>query len=510
MAMPFDVKKNPTFLGVEAAKGIIKDVAAGRRTLGLIGSGTGVGKTFYVRQICRRHLIGHVPEDNPANAEALVSMTWNNRHHPVHVLNECDHLFRVERTINVLKLMHEEPRKCALYTVEARKNEQRRESGGLYVPTIAPTQFMLGNGCRQLFTTNLNYQDPAITKDLPPEHWMALLRRGIDPVWIPTHGRDGLDLFEHTYWMATEGNMLKSLQFTYEVARDAVRFYLENIHLLPEISPACLVRIATTIREAGTDKVRCEARLGQMLLPTDQRPKLVLEQPTIQSLLWPKKPPTRRKKVQPDKPQKSVEKPAETVEQPASPLPITREPAPAEQATSEPSPSPPPLTIQLEPDFIVAVIAMVERKAPRDDDDPFRHCIWKRVLKIEEEWPLPDFSGRQPRKERQRANGPRRVLPGVPTERHRQRPTDRRPVRLGRGQEEADVMVVAPRAEPHHRTGNPRIGRNRGPLLRIWERAPYRRSFLQAMPRSPPPLRVESTIGCGRGSSRTGTMARRL
>jgi hypothetical protein len=30
---------------------------------------------------------------------------------------------------------------------------------------------------------------------------------------------DGLDLFAHVHWCATEDNMLRSLQFTYDVAR---------------------------------------------------------------------------------------------------------------------------------------------------------------------------------------------------------------------------------------------------------------------------------------------------
>ena len=138
MAYPWDVRKNAIFQGVEASKAVMRDVAANRRSLALIGGGSGIGKTYHLRRIAKRHLIHHVPEDNPANAESLVSVTWQNRIWPVHSLNECDHLLRAERSINVLKLMHEEPRKCALFTKEAAMNEEHQRSGSRQYPRIDP------------------------------------------------------------------------------------------------------------------------------------------------------------------------------------------------------------------------------------------------------------------------------------------------------------------------------------------------------------------------------------
>jgi hypothetical protein len=107
MKLPFEWRKNSIFQGVELAKETIRQVAAGYRTIGLIGGGASTGKNYLTRQICRQHRIKEVPEDRPDNAEALVSMTWRHRKLPVHVLNECDHLLRGERNMSVLKLMHE-------------------------------------------------------------------------------------------------------------------------------------------------------------------------------------------------------------------------------------------------------------------------------------------------------------------------------------------------------------------------------------------------------------------
>jgi 2-phosphoglycerate kinase len=64
MAYPWDVRKNAIFQGVEASKAVMRDVAANRRSLALIGGGSGIGKTYHLRQIAKRHLIHHVPEDN--------------------------------------------------------------------------------------------------------------------------------------------------------------------------------------------------------------------------------------------------------------------------------------------------------------------------------------------------------------------------------------------------------------------------------------------------------------
>ncbi len=94
MTLPYDVRRNPTWIGVERAKASIRDLAANRKTIGLICGGAGIGKNTLTRQIAKQHLIAYVPEDRPDNAAALVSCTWRNIMYPLHVLNECDHLLR--------------------------------------------------------------------------------------------------------------------------------------------------------------------------------------------------------------------------------------------------------------------------------------------------------------------------------------------------------------------------------------------------------------------------------
>ena len=57
MTLPYDVRRNPTWIGVERAKANIRDLAANRKTIGLICGGAGTGKNTLTRQIAKQHLI---------------------------------------------------------------------------------------------------------------------------------------------------------------------------------------------------------------------------------------------------------------------------------------------------------------------------------------------------------------------------------------------------------------------------------------------------------------------
>lgn len=383
MAYPWDIHRNEVFIGVEAAKDIMRDVAAGRRTLALIGGGTGVGKTYNLRQIARRHLIRHVPEDNPANAESLVSVTWQNRFWPVHALNECDHLLRAERSINVLKLMHETPRKCALYTKEAATNEEHQRSGSRqYRESIPPTIFLLGNLCRHILTTNLNYLDEAVTSHLPKEHWLALLRRGIDPAYIDTSNE--MSLFQYVVHLGGDGKMLRAHQHTYDAASRAMAFYIQNATRLPDISAGRLSMIADTIRDGRLDAL-------DRMLGKDAVRDLQLEPATVQVLLWPKRPPKRRPKgkTRRDAPQSPPE-PRTTAPDPEpviGPVP-SQEPLTAEWVAREATPHDEIRDILVEP--IDPAIAAMSRPVFADGTpDPVEVSPCWRTPDAPDDDPLP-------------------------------------------------------------------------------------------------------------------------
>jgi hypothetical protein len=173
-----------------------------------------------------------------------------------------------------------------LDTVEAMENEEFRKAGSnKYDPMIPPPWFDLGTMLRLIWLSNLNFTDPKL-RGILPKHFDALISRGLDPIWIPDDAEnDGYEVFLYTHWLATENHMLRSLQFTYPVARDAIKFYVENVHRFADICPRRLELIARAM--ATPNAALRDARLNKMLLASDQRPKLKLPAPFVSALLWP-------------------------------------------------------------------------------------------------------------------------------------------------------------------------------------------------------------------------------
>ena len=307
----------------------MKPSSEGERTLALIGGGTGIGKTFETRRIARKHGIKDVPEDRPANIDALVSFFWLHRNRPVVLLDECDNLFHAESTCNMLKVANGDPRVVAYGSQRSALNERYKAEGSeRYRDYIPATRFPLGCNVRQIGLTNRNYQDPQVIRELPEQHWNALVGRGLDPLWVPTEGNEGLDLFCLTHWLATEGNMLRSLQFTWDVSRRAVEYYVEHIHTLVDIHPRRLVMIAQTVAN-NRDPDKCERALAQMLRQTDQRPKLRIPQTWVQvgSLLLSRQPPPP-KHLRQQHPSAAKPEPTQEDPDPDPPPPPVKQPVP--------------------------------------------------------------------------------------------------------------------------------------------------------------------------------------
>jgi hypothetical protein len=114
---------NTTWQGMQMVAHAYRQLARGKVTLVLVGGGAGIGKTWELRATCRLALIKHVPEERPENDSALIQCVWINRDCEVLAHNECDHLLQNPRSMNVIKLLHEEPRMCALMTKEAEQNQ---------------------------------------------------------------------------------------------------------------------------------------------------------------------------------------------------------------------------------------------------------------------------------------------------------------------------------------------------------------------------------------------------
>ena len=77
--LPYDIGANPIYRGVQIMRYTVAAVAKGEIMATLIGGGTGIGKTYLVRQICRKAGIKEVPEERPTTLDALVSFFWLHR-----------------------------------------------------------------------------------------------------------------------------------------------------------------------------------------------------------------------------------------------------------------------------------------------------------------------------------------------------------------------------------------------------------------------------------------------
>ena len=296
--------------------------------------------TSEVRRILRRENVPFGDKKNPTTRQALVDALWayasglimaNGRRVAVIVFDNVDLLARMETTSNLLKAGFGESRRVVFESAEIMRNERYRISVGerdrmKYNPRIAQPEFDVP--MRLVWLSEANFTDPAVFGKTT-EHFRALVAMGLDPICIDDDAaHDGFAVFCCVHWLATEGNALRSLGFTWDQARLAVQFYVQNIHRLIDIFPRRLIQIAQAIRECP-DPVQRDEKLGRMLRSVDQRPRLKLPQPWVTSLLWPsecKFPP-----------------------QSAEPSPAASKPLPDRQAEPEPGSEPPANSTEPEP-----------------------------------------------------------------------------------------------------------------------------------------------------------------
>jgi hypothetical protein len=100
-----------------------------------------------LRPTCRQYGIRYIPDERPEGPASLVQTVWPE--HPVLLHNECDHLFFSKESINLLKVLHEEPREIKYRTKEAEQNQHYLDKGSVqYHPAIAPSRFPVGWNCR--------------------------------------------------------------------------------------------------------------------------------------------------------------------------------------------------------------------------------------------------------------------------------------------------------------------------------------------------------------------------
>jgi hypothetical protein len=158
-SLPYDIHDNPTYLAAQMADYAFTGVVKGDSVYCIVGSGSGLGKTYRASYIARRHGIKNVPEIRPPNEAALVKLFWTYRDCPVLLMDECDNLIWQEMTCNMLKQAFGPKRLLVLNSVEAMKNQRRHEEGSdKYDRSIPPPSFTLGENTRGIQLSNLDYR----------------------------------------------------------------------------------------------------------------------------------------------------------------------------------------------------------------------------------------------------------------------------------------------------------------------------------------------------------------
>jgi hypothetical protein len=336
VALPYNIETNVTYRGVRSARIAFDDTAAGNRLMCLVCGTTGIGKSLEARRALRKAKVAFEEFGITPNEYDLVKNLWSiasgilshrGRRIRVAIADDKDGIAKHETILNHLKngfgadsRQINFPSDRAYRNAEYKDSEDEKERKK-YRASIPLPRFDLD--VRLIWLSNINFTDPEVTAGLPV-HFHALVSKGLDPIWIDVDiANDGRALFLYVHWLATEKNSLGGEGYTYDVARAAVRFYVENVHRLIDIPPRRLSMIAKVIRDNPNPAARDE-RLEQMLRPTDQRPKLILPESWVPVLLWPANPPPR---LNPE------------------PLSGARQPDPVETAP-EPEPDPPPAARQ--------------------------------------------------------------------------------------------------------------------------------------------------------------------
>ena len=287
--LPYDITTNVVWLDIQTALIIIRDVATGRRIMAMIISLPGFGKSFLAnREMRKANCAFHL--SNPQDANALVSVLWqiesgalrNSKGELIAVLllDDADACARRETPANVVKGAFGEARRVIWESQAAFRNAawldkaNPRYNPDRHSPLIPPMEFNVS--VRLLWLSNADFTDEAVLGGTP-EHFRALVSRGLDPFRIRDDAEnDGYAVFLYTHHAATEGGFLKAARadggYPYEIARQAVDFYVHNVHRLIDIVPRRLKQIATVF-DYYRDQREREPRLQAMLRPTDQRPR---------------------------------------------------------------------------------------------------------------------------------------------------------------------------------------------------------------------------------------------
>ena len=351
----FDIYRNIVWLDVSTATELMAAVASGQKILQLICSRSGFGKTAIAKKEFRRHGIvpqkpieqeprrgGRFIETRPVKPISLVRKLWHCYVHSIDVLllDDPGKIASDEASCDVLKTAYGVQRTVMYETPEITRNAIWRDQMRMYNPGIPDPQFPCNS--RLLWLANTNFADPAIIAKLG-DHFEPLIARGLNPFWIRDDAEnDQCALFLYVWWLATEGKLLRSMGFSYEVSAQAVNYFVAHAHDLRDLAPRRVELLARAFNNpvAGAR----EAELRSMLSTTggDLRPKLKLPAAWVTVIDGTPQGALMRPLAKPETPPQEPEKPDPDPEPDPEPPPASRAKPPEAEPELEP---PPPMLL---------------------------------------------------------------------------------------------------------------------------------------------------------------------
>ncbi len=180
------------------------------------------------------------------------------------IFEECDHLFRSERCLNLLKIATD-PNGPKAVRIRVPPRKKGEASTYKTIPLTAPIVFAL-NG-------DLSNTSHWPSKCIP--HILALLSRE-QPVII---NGDRIERWEYTVYLAVLHNLIRKTEdqkrfIPLKVQNDAIAWFTQNLWRLDEVSPRRLKKIARTMMLHHSANYRygkgaLHDDLGQFLVPLD-------------------------------------------------------------------------------------------------------------------------------------------------------------------------------------------------------------------------------------------------